>query len=358
MFNLVLFGPPGSGKGTQSVRLADKYHLIHLSTGDMLRREIAHETPLGKAAKEIMDRGELVSDEIVIGMIDSQIENNPEAHGFIFDGFPRTTVQAMALDNLLAKYGSKINITLSLEVDNEELVKRLLQRGKDSGREDDRNETVIANRIKEYQNKTAPLIDYYRASGKYRSVWGMEGIDKVFHLLCDEIDKSGHNKPSVNWNESVETFKEEIPTKTETKAPVKQKAIRARQVTLKTVKAKKVIKQSKKTAVQKSVVKKKSTSKTTPKAKKSNSNKTVKKAVKNSIKSQKKSPLRKIVKAAKKKQVKPVTRKKVNIVSKNQKGKLLKKGKSRKTTPVKAKKSVKKPKSKNVNKKSVKSKRK
>ncbi|MFN6037269.1 MAG: adenylate kinase, partial [Bacteroidota bacterium] len=191
MFNIVLFGPPGSGKGTQSVRLADKYHLVHLSTGDMLRREIAHETPLGKAAKEIMDRGELVSDEIVIGMIEKQIEGNPEAQGFIFDGFPRTTVQANALDNLLAKFASKIDVTLSLEVNNEELVKRLLQRGKESGREDDRNEDVISNRIVEYQNKTAPLVDYYREAGKYRSVWGMDGIEKLFQLLCEQIEKTG-----------------------------------------------------------------------------------------------------------------------------------------------------------------------
>ncbi|MBC7865724.1 MAG: adenylate kinase [Bacteroidia bacterium] len=188
MLNLILFGPPGSGKGTQSVRLGKKYNLIHLSTGDMLRSQIAKGTELGLAAKAIMDRGELVSDKIVIGMIEKQIEENPSADGFIFDGFPRTTIQAISLDELLEKHGTHIAATLSLEVSNEELVVRLIERGKESGRADDRNETVIQNRINEYNVKTSPLIEYYKSEGKYKPVAGMGDIEAVFELLCHEID--------------------------------------------------------------------------------------------------------------------------------------------------------------------------
>src|SRR5688572_12922179 len=161
MLNLVLFGPPGAGKGTQSEKLINKYGLIHLSTGDILRSEISRGTELGKKAKEVMDRGELVSDEIVIGMIESKLDDNLHAKGFIFDGFPRTAAQAVALDDLLQKKGTGISGMLALEVDDEELVKRLLLRGKDSGRADDRDENVIRRRIQEYNDKTLPLKKYY-----------------------------------------------------------------------------------------------------------------------------------------------------------------------------------------------------
>src|SRR6476661_925737 len=143
MLNLVLFGPPGAGKGTQSENLINKYNLVHLSTGDILRSEIARGTALGRKAKEVMDRGELVSDDIVIGMIETKIDENPKAKGFIFDGFPRTTAQAVALDDLLQKKGTGISGMLALEVNDAELLKRLLLRGKDSGRPDDQDENVI-----------------------------------------------------------------------------------------------------------------------------------------------------------------------------------------------------------------------
>jgi adenylate kinase len=187
MLNLVLFGPPGAGKGTQSENLINKYGLVHLSTGDILRSEIARGTALGKKAKEVMDRGELVSDDIVIGMIESKLDDNNHAKGFIFDGFPRTTAQAVALDDLLQKKGTGISGMLALEVDDEELTKRLLLRGKDSGRPDDRDESVIRKRIQEYNTKTLPLKNYYNEQGKFHSIYGIGTIDEIFKALTDRI---------------------------------------------------------------------------------------------------------------------------------------------------------------------------
>lgn len=187
MLNLVLFGPPGAGKGTQSQNLIEKYGLIHLSTGDLLRSEISAGSELGRRAKAVMDRGELVSDEIVIGMIESKLDENPKAKGFIFDGFPRTTAQAVALDDLLQKKGTGISAMLALEVDDEELVKRLLLRGKDSGRSDDRDENIIRKRIEEYNNKTLPLKKYYNEQGKFHSINGIGSIDEIFRLLTERI---------------------------------------------------------------------------------------------------------------------------------------------------------------------------
>ena len=187
MLNLVLFGPPGAGKGTQSENLINKYGLVHLSTGDILRSEIARGTGLGQKAKEIMDKGELVSDDIVIGMIESKLDENTRAKGFIFDGFPRTAAQAVALDDLLQKKGTGISGMLALEVENEELVKRLLMRGQESGRPDDKNEDVIRHRITEYNNKTLPLKTYYSDQGKFHSIKGVGSIDEIFKALVDRI---------------------------------------------------------------------------------------------------------------------------------------------------------------------------
>jgi adenylate kinase len=187
MLNIVLFGPPGAGKGTQSEKLIEKFQLIHLSTGDLLRSEIAQQTELGMQAKLLMDKGELVPDAVVIGMIRSKLEHNQQAKGFIFDGFPRTAAQAEALDNLLSEKNTSINCMLALEVDNEELTKRLLLRGQDSGRADDQNEEIIRNRIKEYNNKTAPLKDFYSAQNKFHAVNGIGSIDEIFNALCAEI---------------------------------------------------------------------------------------------------------------------------------------------------------------------------
>ena len=189
MLNIVLFGPPGSGKGTQAENIMEKYVLQHISTGDLLRQEIADETPLGLEAKSFMDQGILVPDEVVIGMISSKLDANPDAKGFIFDGFPRTIAQAEALDKLLSFKNNPIKQVLSLQVGEEELVKRLLKRGETSNRPDDQNEGVIRNRITEYQNKTFPVANYYDQQGKLCNVFGEGTIDETFDLLANEIDK-------------------------------------------------------------------------------------------------------------------------------------------------------------------------
>ena len=189
MFNLILFGPPGSGKGTQSEKLISRYGLKHLSTGDILRSEIARETALGAAAKKLMDAGQLVPDAVVIGMIDAAIAGNPAARGFLFDGFPRTKAQSLALDTLLAEKGEAINLVLALQVGEEELVKRLLNRGLTSGRTDDVDETVVRERIKEYHRKTTIVAEHYAELGKRVDVAGEGTVDEIFDSLCGEIDK-------------------------------------------------------------------------------------------------------------------------------------------------------------------------
>lgn len=187
MFNLILFGPPGSGKGTQSEKLINKYGLKHLSTGDLLRSEIANQTKLGLEAKSLMDKGQLVPDAVVVGMISSALDNNPHAKGFLFDGFPRTTAQAEALDNLLSQRGAAINILLALNVTEEELVKRLLNRGLTSGRSDDTNEEVVRARIVEYNKKTSAVADYYRQFDKVVMIKGEGTVDEIFDALCQAI---------------------------------------------------------------------------------------------------------------------------------------------------------------------------
>jgi adenylate kinase len=189
MFNLILFGPPGSGKGTQSERLIAKYGLKHLSTGDLLRSEIDGLTPLGLAAKSFMERGQLVPDEVVIEMISSALDNNPQANGFLFDGFPRTTAQAEALDKLLTQKNTEIALVLALQVSVGELTKRLLNRGLSSGRMDDINEEIISARIKEYERKTAAVAEYYSKYGKVVYIKGEGSIDQIFDALCKEIDQ-------------------------------------------------------------------------------------------------------------------------------------------------------------------------
>lgn len=188
MFNIILFGPPGSGKGTQSEKLIEKYGLMHLSTGNLLREEIAGKTKLGLEAKQYMDNGQLVPDSVVIGMIRSAITQNPGVEGFLFDGFPRTVAQAQALDELLAENQSEINAVLALQVGEEELIGRLLNRGKTSGRSDDVNEEVIRARITEYENKTSPVAGYYGQFDKVVNVKGIGDVDTIFDALCDEIE--------------------------------------------------------------------------------------------------------------------------------------------------------------------------
>ncbi|MBN1597735.1 MAG: adenylate kinase [Bacteroidales bacterium] len=188
MLNIVLFGPPGAGKGTQAAKLLDRYQLVHLSTGDILRSELAAKSQLGLEAKRYMDKGELVPDEVVIKMIEGKIDGNAGAKGFIFDGFPRTTAQAAALDKMLEKKNAPITMMLALEVEKEELIKRLLLRGKDSGRTDDQDQSIIENRIKVYNSETAPVQGFYEAQNKYKGVHGMGSIEEIFKRLCTAID--------------------------------------------------------------------------------------------------------------------------------------------------------------------------
>lgn len=188
MTNLVLFGPPGAGKGTQANFLKEKYNLVHISTGDVFRFNIKNETALGMLAKSYMDKGELVPDQVTIDMLNAEVEKNADANGFIFDGFPRTNAQAEALDKLMDSKDSQINAMIALEVDDEILVERLLERGKSSGRADDADESIIRNRITEYYKKTAILKDYYAAQNKYFGVDGVGSIAEITERLSSVID--------------------------------------------------------------------------------------------------------------------------------------------------------------------------
>lgn len=188
MLNLVLFGPPGAGKGTQSDLIVEKYNLIHISTGDLLRAEMKAQTELGKVAAAKIEKGELVSDDIVIGMIKNKLAANLDAKGFIFDGFPRTTAQAEALDVLLKEVNMSVSCMLSLEVDTPELLKRLLERGKVSGRADDRDENIIMNRMAAYNASTLPVKEYYKAQGKQFEIQGVGSIPEIFEAICRVCD--------------------------------------------------------------------------------------------------------------------------------------------------------------------------
>lgn len=188
MINIILFGPPGSGKGTQAAKLVDRYQLVHISTGDLFRYEIGNKTPLGLEAKSYIDKGELVPDSVTIGMLNNKVESHPEAKGFIFDGFPRTIPQAQALDTLLEEKGSPVAALLALQVDDAEIVERIKLRGKSSGRPDDNDEATIRNRILVYKNETTPVYDYYNLQHKSHSINGVGGVGDIFERLCELID--------------------------------------------------------------------------------------------------------------------------------------------------------------------------
>jgi adenylate kinase len=352
MLNIVLFGPPGAGKGTQSEKLIDKYGLVHLSTGDILRSEIARGTALGMEAKQIMDRGDLVSDEIVIGMIEAKLDATPHANGFIFDGFPRTQTQAIALDDLLQKKGTAISAMLALEVDNEELVKRLLIRGKASGRADDQNEEIIRNRVNEYNNKTLPLKKYYSEQGKFHSIDGIGTIDSIFNQLLERIvfvkaeieltmleNDIEHLDLTINDFEVATEISEELkkdiedvrslesvkipavksPKKLQVKKAIAKKVIAnsvPKKVVKKTAPAKKVT--VKKASVKKALTKKQAVKKT---IKKAVPKKELKKVVKKST-PKKEAPKKLIKKVAKKATPKKVVKK---VVKKSTPKKIVKK---------------------------------
>ncbi|MBK9568639.1 MAG: adenylate kinase [Chitinophagaceae bacterium] len=194
MFNLILFGPPGSGKGTQSDKIVEKYGLVHLSTGNLLRQEIKEKSPLGLEAKKFIDKGQLVPDEVVIGMVDSYFDQHKNAKGFLFDGFPRTVAQAKALDRLMEFKKKEISQVLILKVNEEELIKRLVLRGKTSGRSDDADENIQRNRQAVYKMETLPVADYYSKSNKVVVVDGMGEIQDIFERLSSHIDKKSNKE--------------------------------------------------------------------------------------------------------------------------------------------------------------------
>ncbi len=189
MLNIVLFGPPGSGKGTQAEKLIEKYNLIHLSTGDLLRSEVAAQTDLGMQAKAIMDKGELVSDEIVTKMVEKKLIEHKSAPGFIFDGFPRTVEQARELRNTLVDHRTKVTMVISLSVEREELMKRLVKRGEETGRSDD-NEETISNRIDVYGRQTIPVTYYYDKTHIHHPVDGIGKVDEIFKRIVDVVEKN------------------------------------------------------------------------------------------------------------------------------------------------------------------------
>lgn len=189
MLNIVLFGPPGAGKGTQSQRLIEKYDLVHLSTGDIFRANIGGNTELGKLAKSYIDKGQLVPDEVTIDMLKTEVKKHPESNGFIFDGFPRTQAQASALDSLMNDLNSSITGMIALDVPEDELKQRLKKRAEDSGRTDDADPKVIANRIEVYKNETAPVKTFYKEQGKFHSINGLGGIQEITDRMFDAVER-------------------------------------------------------------------------------------------------------------------------------------------------------------------------
>ncbi len=301
MLNIVLFGPPGAGKGTQSEKLIDKYKLVHLSTGDIFRANIKGATELGTLAKSYMDQGQLVPDAVTIRMLESEVNKNPDAKGFIFDGFPRTQAQAEALDLLLKSKGTSISLMLALEVGEDELKKRLLLRGQDSGRPDDKDPEVIRKRIDVYNNETAPVKEFYAAQGKYEGVYGIGEIENIFNDLCNVIDSVTGKKESVSVDPTPVTVSViEKPLIQKVEEAVEKVVSVAKEV------IKKVVKTVEKKAAKKPV--KKPVKKATRKIEKKAGKKVVKKAAKKITKS--------IKKVAKKKSVKKTAPKKKVAVKK------------------------------------------
>lgn len=188
MINIILFGPPGAGKGTQSEKLIEKYNLTHLSTGDVFRFNIKNETPLGIEAKSYMDQGQLVPDSVTIKMVSDFIQRNMNNHGFIFDGFPRTIAQSEAFDEMLANFNIELSGVLALDVPRELLIERLMERGKTSGRVDDQDLDTIKKRFEEYEAKTSPVSEYYQKQNKFNAIDGVGTIDEIFGRLCDAIE--------------------------------------------------------------------------------------------------------------------------------------------------------------------------
>mgnify|MGYP000641264265 CR=1 FL=1 len=330
MLNLVLFGPPGAGKGTQSAKLVERFNLVHLSTGDIFRYNIRSETELGKLARNYMERGALVPDDVTIGMLGEELKKHPKARGFIFDGFPRTETQAEALDEFMNRIGQTISYMIALEVEEEQSKKRLIHRGDVNGRPDDMDPEIIKNRLIVYKNETAPVAGYYRKQKKYKGIDGMGSIDEIFELISKVVEKGegvtmGNEQQAMDSPDNYRGQKA-IATQSVEKATVKNKSVpkpsaKKEAVAKAIVKNKTVAKKPspKKKVVAKAVVKKKSSAK-----KPSPKKKVVVKAVKKKSSAKKPSPKKKaVVKAVVKKKssakkpspkkkavVKPVVKKK------------------------------------------------
>lgn len=326
MKNIVIFGPPGSGKGTQAANIVSKYNLIHLSTGDMLRAESSAGTALGIQAKAFSDRGELVPDSLVIGIIENKLNANPGAKGFVFDGFPRTVPQAEALDALLSKKNAPIQKVLSLKVSEEELTRRILDRGKTSGRIDDQDPEIVKNRVAEYKAKTEPLAAYYSKQGKLVEVPGEGTVGHITDLLNYEIDSIQDTEkalPAAEEEKALPVAKEEkapvaAAKKPADKVPFPYTDKAATAVTFTPAKKAEPEKKEAPEKATKKAVKKAAPKKAAKKAvKKAAPKKVVKKAAKKAApkkvdkKAVKKAPAKKVIKKAAKKAVKKAAPKKV-----------------------------------------------
>ncbi|MBL7941364.1 MAG: adenylate kinase [Flavobacteriales bacterium] len=369
MLNIVLFGPPGAGKGTQSARLVERYNLVHLSTGDIFRWNIREETDLGKMARNYMERGALVPDEITIGMLGEELTKHPNANGFIFDGFPRTEAQAEALDEFMSGRGDGISAMIALEVPEEELKKRLIHRGDVSGRPDDMDPDIINNRLQVYKQETAPVAGYYRKQKKYRPIAGTGSIDEIADLIAREVDKL-MGKPvapvviPVVEKPIFRPAAEPVVEKPAAPAP-KEKVVKEKPAEKKEVKKAPAVAEKKPAEKPAAKVAKKATKKSAPKPAK----KVVKKVAKKATKKASPKPVKKAVKKAsgksakkaikkaspakkvtKKPTPKPVKKQVKKIVKKATKKVAVKKAKPTAKRPVQKKSVAKKPSRKTANK--------
>ncbi len=325
MLNIVIFGPPGCGKGTQSANLVKEFNLVHLSTGDIFRANINGNTELGQLAKSYMDKGNLVPDEVTIRMLETVVNQNPTASGFIFDGFPRNTAQAEALDKFLDSHGTSVTLMLALEVENEELKRRILERGKISGRADDQDPVIVENRIKVYNEQTAPLIGYYASQSKSYAVDGQVSVTEVFDSLCFAIRRATQKSAENTAKKVAKPVVKKAVKKTAPKKVAKPVAKKA----VKKAAPKKAAKPVAKKAVKKAAPKKAAK----PVAKKAVKKAAPKKAAKPVAK-------KAVKKAAPKKAAKPVAKKAVKKAAPKKTAKPVSKKAVKKTAPKKAAKPV------------------
>ncbi len=316
MRNIIIFGPPGAGKGTQSEKLSAKYNLVHLSTGDILRAERKAGTPLGVQAQEYINQGLLVPDELVAGVLENEMNKHPEADGFIFDGFPRNTAQVPMLDAMLERRGTKLDSVIALEVeDSEELVRRIVKRAELSGRADDQDPAIVGNRLNVYHEETSPVIGVYKSRGQYTGVDGMNAIDQVFDDLCLLIDGIGRKEVAVSVaaeDVKAPAAKKSTPAKKTAKPATKKAAAKTEKPA-----AEKAEKPAAKKAAKKATVKAKpAAKKTTKPAAKKAAKKVAKPVAKKATKPAAKKAAKKVAKPVAKKATKPAVKKAAKKVAK------------------------------------------